>query len=901
MTPDALLYRQWAKTRDSEAFRELIERHLDMVYSTAHRMLANREDAEDITLECFEKLAIANTSIRENLAGWLYRSAANRAIDRIRSDGARKARERRYAEQPRHALDSSWEDIRAQVDEAIAGLPADLRSAIVLHYFEGHTHQAAAEKLGVSPNTVMKRLKSGIEEIRRQLRRKGVAVAAPSLAAALGALESEAAPVSVAASLNKIVLAGWIGSGTTAQAAWLATGFLAMKKVVLGTAAALALIALGYGRYTWQKESAEVSPPVMQVKDRRPQHPATPTAERSVYSLPINEPPPMPVATVEPLPLAPGKARVEGVLLGAQGKPLATYIVKGIRLEGGNGYNPASSVTDSSGGFLLNDLAPGSYWLFTTGAKSPPQQIAPTGQETVITLRADEVKKGIVLRLNDGLGIAGRILDEKGIPVASAGVAISPVAPSALREQVPILSMIAEETQGQLDARLNLNRLQTKSTPDGGFRFLGLADAEYILTAAQTSYRQTSLRVRSGEEKLEIVLEKLQIAISGQVIDAFTRRPLGKFEVGYGPGWKGRSGGISNDIEMTTVSDPQGRFSFTADAPFNAGFVIASAKGYAQDAVDIRPFMTEYAKAVDVIVPLKPSRKVRGRVVNDAGKEIADAHIFLGYAPNANISSYARSAIGATNASGKFEVEIASAEKTIISAAKQEYTGKNTLRYVGDEVAIPSGNEDVEGITLTLSESGASITGYLSLDGELLPRVRVYVRSSDDQYSSVIGIYDGMSDDTGFYTVEGLPSMPCTINVSSTICPGFGPYEPPTGQPYISVGMMRNVILERGQRQETDLDFLGGNAELTGSIRLFGAEAFEPIAIGIEVMQPDGAIQYYLLETDEYGLFHAGGLPAGEAKWSVYHKDNHWEGSLRLEQSVSMPLELDLDEKDALQ
>lgn len=216
MTPDALLHNRWGRTRDSEAFRELVERHLDMVYSTAHRILLNREDAEDVALECFEKLALGNAIVRENLAGWLYRTAVNRALDRVRSEGARKARERRYAEQGRDASDSPWEDIFASVDEAITCLPDDLRSAIVLRYFEGHTHQAAAAKLGVSPNTVMKRVKRGIEQIRRQLRRKGVAVAAPSLVAALGAMESEAAPLALAVSLNKIALAGWVGTSATA-------------------------------------------------------------------------------------------------------------------------------------------------------------------------------------------------------------------------------------------------------------------------------------------------------------------------------------------------------------------------------------------------------------------------------------------------------------------------------------------------------------------------------------------------------------------------------------------------------------------------------------------------------------------------------------------------------------
>jgi hypothetical protein len=115
----------------------------------------------------------------------------------------------------------------------------------------------------------------------------------------------------------------------------------------------------------------------------------------------------------------------------------------------------------------------------------------------------------------------------------------------------------------------------------------------------------------------------------------------------------------------------------------------------------------------------------------------------------------------------------------------------------------------------------------------------------------------------------------------------------------MGVSIRRDVTVERRQHQQMDLDFLGGNGELTGSIRLFGAEASEPIRIEIEVMRPDGAMQCYVLETDENGSFHAGGLPAGEARWTVYDKRDHWEGSVTLEESASVPLKLDLDEKNA--
>lgn len=444
-----------------------------------------------------------------------------------------------------------------------------------------------------------------------------------------------------------------------------------MKKVVLGTAAVLGVMALGFGVYTAQKDSSGPSPPGVQGKDRRLQGTAASTVDRTPVEaspsraapLPTDDPSPMPPAPAEPPPLEPGKARVEGVLLGARRTPLAAYIVKGIRLEGGNGRRPASGVTDAAGRFSLNNLEPGSYWLCTTGAKPPNQQFPPIGQETVITLAANEVKKGIVLRLNDGLTIAGRVVDEQGAPMKSVEVSANPDGDLALMDQLPLLSEVVEEVQGQLDAALHLHGLFTTTAADGRFRLLGLADADYVLVAAQMGYRQPSQRVHAGESNLEIVLERLEIAISGQVVDALTGRPLPKFEVGYGSGWQGRSGGASNNVKMTGVSDPNGRFSLVANAMHSGGYVIASAKGYALDAVNIKSAMTDYARAENVIVALKPSRKVRGRAVDDDGKGLSEAHIFIGHAPNADFSSVVSSAIGATDSSGNFAVEIASGEE----------------------------------------------------------------------------------------------------------------------------------------------------------------------------------------------------------------------------------------------
>jgi RNA polymerase sigma-70 factor (ECF subfamily) len=53
---DLELLARYVKTREAEAFAEVVARHRDMVYGVCHRLLGNRADAEDTAQECFLQL-----------------------------------------------------------------------------------------------------------------------------------------------------------------------------------------------------------------------------------------------------------------------------------------------------------------------------------------------------------------------------------------------------------------------------------------------------------------------------------------------------------------------------------------------------------------------------------------------------------------------------------------------------------------------------------------------------------------------------------------------------------------------------------------------------------------------------------------------------------------------------
>jgi RNA polymerase sigma-70 factor (ECF subfamily) len=82
---DYLLVQQ-AKTGDQQAFAQLLGRYWDSIYFMLLKMVHNKDDAEDLTIEAFGK-AFKNLNLYEPdfaFSTWLFKIANNNAIDFIR-------------------------------------------------------------------------------------------------------------------------------------------------------------------------------------------------------------------------------------------------------------------------------------------------------------------------------------------------------------------------------------------------------------------------------------------------------------------------------------------------------------------------------------------------------------------------------------------------------------------------------------------------------------------------------------------------------------------------------------------------------------------------------------------------------------------------------------------------
>ena len=190
MTDTQQLLAQYVATSSEAAFRELVARYVDLVYSAAVRLVnGDLHRAEDVTQTVFADLArLARTLSREvTLGGWLHRHTCFVASNAMRSERRRQARERQAVEMNANE-DHSAANLALLapiLDEAVNQLGAEDRAAILLRFFEQHDFRSVGEALGSNEEAARKRVDRALDKLRAMLKVRGVALSGAALAAAL--------------------------------------------------------------------------------------------------------------------------------------------------------------------------------------------------------------------------------------------------------------------------------------------------------------------------------------------------------------------------------------------------------------------------------------------------------------------------------------------------------------------------------------------------------------------------------------------------------------------------------------------------------------------------------------------------------------------------------------------
>lgn len=158
---------------DQAAFDMLFSRYQSKILSLISRYVRDSEEIQDVAQEAFIKAYRALPRFRGDSAfyTWLYRIAINTAknhlvarsrrppatdVDIDDTDYRDDADMLRETEDPESAL--ARDELSATIDQALADLPDDLRSALTLREFDGLSYEQIADILECPVGTVRSRI-----------------------------------------------------------------------------------------------------------------------------------------------------------------------------------------------------------------------------------------------------------------------------------------------------------------------------------------------------------------------------------------------------------------------------------------------------------------------------------------------------------------------------------------------------------------------------------------------------------------------------------------------------------------------------------------------------------------------------------------------------------------------
>jgi RNA polymerase sigma-70 factor (ECF subfamily) len=170
--PDPVLVRR-IQAGDVAAFDELLTRYRKPVLNFVYRLLGDATEAEDVAQDVFVRAYrhIRDYQPKVKVSTWLFAIARNAALDRLRYRQRHPTAPLDAAPEP--AAVSREVELRetgAQIADAVATLPEDQRTAIVLAEYHDLSYAEIAEIMECSVKSVESRLYRAKATLREKLR-----------------------------------------------------------------------------------------------------------------------------------------------------------------------------------------------------------------------------------------------------------------------------------------------------------------------------------------------------------------------------------------------------------------------------------------------------------------------------------------------------------------------------------------------------------------------------------------------------------------------------------------------------------------------------------------------------------------------------------------------------------
>lgn len=172
---------------DLDSFNQLVLRWERPIYALAYRVIGREEDARDVCQETFLRAfrALGGFKGQAKFSSWLYRITLNLCRDWIRRERRTPVTltpegvdlsDRAVGQEEAESVEDlvSRRLLGRAVAKAMAGLPGDQRTAIILKEYHGLTFQEIADLLDCPLSTVKTRVYQGLSVLREQLEHAGI-------------------------------------------------------------------------------------------------------------------------------------------------------------------------------------------------------------------------------------------------------------------------------------------------------------------------------------------------------------------------------------------------------------------------------------------------------------------------------------------------------------------------------------------------------------------------------------------------------------------------------------------------------------------------------------------------------------------------------------------------------
>ncbi|HEX7861615.1 MAG TPA: sigma-70 family RNA polymerase sigma factor [Verrucomicrobiae bacterium] len=705
-TDDLELLRQFSNTRSEEIFSRLVHRYAPLVYSVGLRVSGSPEAARDIAQRVFidlcQRLPKVLTALERagstpetaaSLSAWLHRAARYEALEYIRSENRRQARERIAMELHARSAPNDWPSIRPMLDEALDSLEEPDRQAVLIRFFEEASLRDLGARCGISEDAAQKRVSRALDRMREILLRKGLTTSVATLAAGLTAGAIEAPPVGLESSITLATVRTAVPPTSTASS-FFPDRFPPIRLLLpIGGAITLLLTFLFFFAPSSElDQNTAASPPAAEQR-----------AEPANFS---NDSVSAAIPLPQALSLNSSSSLVLRVVAEDTGQPLQHVLGSvGCTRDGIRASSLPSFNTDANGQATVhftNDIFGLSIELFLEGFASTRVAWKPG--------RGQTIPSEYTLRMATAPLIGGFVLDESGAPLSDVSVQFS------MRDRYdgPIAQVKSHICSFAQQVRTDSNGyFQTKRIAREILHDLELAPAR--MDFLSHGWLPVSNVVNGVEQLLAqnfILTLKRGLAVRGKVVDAFNN-PVPDIQVTFGSYYSNQrraTSALSGDFVLkgcTAGSNIISAFSYR----HGAGFEVINVTSNTEPVLlKMQPFRTLNVRTVDSAGAPVPKVQVTWQSVDESGKTSNDF-------PGRPTPQYSFS--GFTDENGELIWTYAPADRVIVSFYPNHHGQRHNLLLDADGL--------VQTVTLEENYPPQMISGTVrdSVTGQPIPAIRV--------------------------------------------------------------------------------------------------------------------------------------------------------------------------------